>query len=276
VSTAQPSCLYEGWVRHRRHLGVVHELRTSFFTTYLDLDSLPALFDDSWLWSARRRAIVEFRRTDHLGDPQVPLADEIRGLVSARTGKPTDGPVRLLTNLRYFGTCFNPVSFYYCFDSAGEHVDSIVAEVTNTPWGERHAYVLEPHGERPPGRVLHGRFAKEFHVSPFMGMDYTYAWRTTEPGEQLIVHIESEQADGQRAFDATLSLRRRELSPAAIRSLLARHPAIALRTLRQIYGNGLKLKLKGARYFPNPSGAPLLGSARRDHARDSREQAASS
>jgi hypothetical protein len=273
MSEQRASCLYEGRLRHRRYLGVVNELQTSFFTTYLDLDELPELFDDSRLWSARARALVAWRRDDHLGDPERPLAEEIRALVAARTGKPCDGPVRLLTNLRYFGHCFNPVSFYYCFEPGGERVTAIVAEVTNTPWGERHAYVLEPQPDRAAGVVLHGRFAKEFHVSPFMGMDHTYSWRMTEPGERLIVHIESEHQD-QLAFDATLTLRRRELTPAQMRRLLLRHPAISLRTLRQIYTNGLRLKAKGARYFPNPSGAPLLGPARRRHARESRKTAA--
>ena len=286
MSEQRASCLYEGRLRHRRYLGVVNELQTSFFTTYLDLDELPELFDDSRLWSARARAIVAWRRDDHLGDPERPLADEIRALVAARTGQPCDGPVRLLTNLRYFGHCFNPVSFYYCFEPSGERVTAIVAEVTNTPWGERHAYVLSPDPDRPDGGVMTGSFAKEFHVSPFMGMDHTYSWRLTEPSEQLIAHIESTrsgtprdggqagQREGALFFDATLSLRRRELSPASMRALLARHPMITLRSLRQIYTHGLRLKLKGARYFPNPSGAPLLGPARRRHAQKSRETAA--
>jgi hypothetical protein len=196
--------------------------------------------------------------------------------VQARTGRRPDGPIRLLTNLRYFGHAFNPVSFYFCFAAAEHRVQAIVAEVTNTPWGERHAYVLTPSPDRAPGAVMQGRFAKEFHVSPFMGMDYDYSWRITEPGEQLIVHIEStpRSGDGQPAFDATMSLRRRELTPAQMRRLLARHPMLSLRTVRQIYGHGLRLKLKGARYFPNPSGAPFIGAARRRHARRSREEAA--
>jgi DUF1365 family protein len=270
MSEAHTSCLYDGWVRHRRLLGVAHELRTSFFTAYVDLAELPEIFEGSWIWRVAR-----FRRSDHLGDPARPLADEVGALVKARTGSAPEGPIRLLTNLRYFGHCFNPVSFYYCFDAAGERVETIVAEVTNTPWGERHAYVLEPEGERNGGGVMHGSFAKEFHVSPFMGMDHTYAWHLTEPGEQLLAHIESiNNGDGELAFDATLSLRRRELSPAVMRRLLARHPMITLRSLRQIYTNGLVLKLKGARYFPNPSRAPLLGRARKAHAEASKRSAA--
>jgi hypothetical protein len=277
---SQASCLYDGWVRHRRFSGVAHELRTSFFTAYLDLDELPRLFAGSWVWRVAR-----FRRSDHLGDPSRPLAEEVRRLVAARTGSAPAGPIRLLTNLRYFGHCFNPVSFYYCFDADAQRVETIVAEVTNTPWGERHAYVLRPEPGRPAGGVMRGRFDKEFHVSPFMGMDHTYAWRLTEPGEQLIAHIESSlrgagagspigERDAEVAFDATLSLRRRELSAAVMRRLLVRHPMITLRSLRQIYKNGLLLKLKGARYFPNPSGAPLIGRARRRHARATREGAA--
>jgi hypothetical protein len=103
-------------------------------------------------------------------------------------------------------------------------------------------------------------------------MDLTYAWRMTEPGSRLIVHIDSERADSV-AFDATLSLERHPLSPARLRRLLATHPLLTMRIVRQIYGNGLRLRLKGARYFPNPSGAPLLGRARREHARASRERA---
>jgi len=268
----QPSsCAYRGWVRHRRYGAVSHALRMRLFMLYLDLDELPELLDGYRLASARGRALSEFRRSDHLGDPRRPLAEEVRELVQRRTGRRPDGPIRLLTNLRHLGHCFNPVSFYYCFDRAGEHVEAVVAEVTNTPWGERHAYVLS--NDRPGASIMRGSFAKEFHVSPFMGMDHTYVWRFTEPGERLIAHIESSHA-GELAFDATLSLRRGPLTPRSLGALLARYPFLTLRIVRRIYANGLALKLKGARYFPNPSGAPLLGRARREHARASREGAA--
>jgi uncharacterized protein len=269
------SCIYEGWVRHRRHGGKAHQLRAKLFMLYLDLDELPALFDGYRLASARGRAPVEFRRADYLGDPRRALADEIRELVAARTGARPAGPIRLLTGPRSFGHSFNPVSFYYCFEAGGGRVQAIVAEVTNTPWGERHAYVLSPEGApspSSPSSIMRGRFAKEFHVSPFMGMDHAYAWRLTTPGEQLIAHIESEHHE-QIVFDATLSLRRRELTPGQLRLMLLRHPLLSLRIVAAIYANGLRLWLRGVRHFSNPSGAPLLGSARRRHARSSREGA---
>ena len=273
MSAPPASCLYHGWVRHRRYGEVAHELRTNLFMLALDLDELPGLFDGYRLIaSARGRALAQFRREDHLGDPRQPLGEVIRGLVAARTGSAPGGPIRLLTNLRYFGHCFNPVSFYYCYEEPGsETIAAIVAEVTNTPWGERHAYVLP--NDRPAGSIMRGRFAKEFHVSPFMGMDHTYAWRLTSPADRLIAHIDSER-DGALAFDATLSLQRVALGPRALARMLARHPLLTLRIVGQIYGNGLRLWRRGARYFPNPSGAPAFGRRRGASSRASREEAA--
>jgi hypothetical protein len=264
------SCLYRGWVRHRRYDDAAHELRATLFMAYLDLAELPELFDRYRFASARGRSLVEFRRGDHVGDPKRPLDEEIRDLVAAQTGSRPGGPVRLLTNLRYLGLCFNPASFYYCYEGDGERVAAIVTEVTNTPWGERHAYVLP--NERPAASIMRGRFEKAFHVSPFMGMDHTYAWRLTPPGKSLIAHIDSER-DGAVVFDATLSLERAELTPARLAAMVARRPLQTAGILRRIYANGLRLHLRGARYFPNPSGAPVIGAARREHARSSREEA---
>ena len=141
----------------------------------------------------------------------MPLADAVREVVADQAGVRPSGPVRVLTNLSSFGHCFNPVSFYYCMDEAAESVEAVVAEVTNTPWGERHAYVLAAAARiayRPnAGAVLAGNSTKALHVSPFMGMDERYEWRLSVPGETLSVHIASSRK-GRLAFDATLSLRR--------------------------------------------------------------------
>ena len=136
------SCVYEGTVRHRRSAPVHHAFQYSIFMMYLDLAELRVLFHKRWLWSARRPNVAWFSQDDHLGDPQVPLDHNVRDLVEAKTGHRPAGPIRLLTHLRYFGYGFNPVSFYFCFDSTDSLVETIVAEVTNTPWGEQHCYVL--------------------------------------------------------------------------------------------------------------------------------------
>ncbi len=252
-ASGRASCFYEGTVRHRRHDAPRDELCHRLCLAYLDLDELPRLFDGRLLWSARRPTVAWFRRADYLGARETPLAAAVRTLVRERTAIELDGPIRLLTHLRYLGHCFNPVSFYYCFDAAGERVRAVVAEVTNTPWGERHAYVL-PVAERSPGGVIHGELEKALHVSPLMGMDHAYDWRLTEPHERLSVHISStRRGEREPTFDATLSLRRREISARELRRVLALYPLPTLRASARIYAHALRLRLRGASWHAHPA-----------------------
>jgi DUF1365 family protein len=261
LSLPPASAAYEGWVRHRRFEPVEHEFRYPLFLMYLDLAELPEVLDPYPLFSARGRALARFRREDFMGDPARPLDQCVREAVEEATGACPFGPVRLLAGLRYFGHNFNPVSFYYCFDTAAERVEAVVADVQNIPWGERHPYVLA-RGERR-GSVLGDELDKTFHVSPLMGMDQIYSFRAGEPGERLTVHIESRPRDAEAApgksFDATLSLRRRELSRRTLTRLLARYPAMSLQVVAKIYVQSLRLKLKGARYHPHPEGSRPKG-----------------
>ena len=114
------SALYFGTVRHRRRSPVVHEFSYRVFQVYLDLDELDHVFQGRLLWSTKGANVAWFRRTDHVGDPRMPLRDAVSELVERRTGRRPRGPIRLLTHLRYFGYCMNPVSFYYCFDLSGD------------------------------------------------------------------------------------------------------------------------------------------------------------
>jgi uncharacterized protein len=269
------SAIYEGWVRHRRFEPVDHAFRYRFFLAYLDLAELPEVLDPFPLYSARRRAPARFRRSDYLGDPTRPLEECVREVVVDSGAPRPAGPIRLLTGLRYLGHAFNPVSFYYCFDPTGRRVETVVAEVENIPWGERHAYVLERGGRT--GQVLSDELPKSHHVSPLMGMDQTYTFSASEPGERLQIHIESRPREAEvaapsgvdataggpdrsapKTFDATLSLRRRELSRPLMLGLLARYPANSLAVVARIYAQAARLKLKGARYHPHP-GAEVAG-----------------
>jgi uncharacterized protein len=241
------SAIYEGHVTHRRRGPVGHAFRYRMWMVFADLDELPGAFAGHPLWSARRRAPVRLRRSDYLGDPRRPLAETARELVSERLGFRPVGAVRLLTVPRLLGVGFNPVSFYFLYGESGNNVEAVIAEVTNTPWGERHAYVLDGRGGE-----LAGQFDKRLHVSPFMPMEQTYRWRLTEPGERMGISIVSEE-HGRRVFDASLGLRRRELSRAAMTRAMLSYPPAALATLARIYWNALRLKLKGARYHARPA-----------------------
>jgi uncharacterized protein len=238
------SCVYAGTIRHRR-FGPDREFRHRLALAYLDLEELPRLLGGRLL--RRRPGTLRFRRRDYLGDPSLPLPEAVRRSVAEQTGTRPEGPIRLLTQLRSFGHCFNPVSFYYCFDERGERLSAVLAEVTNTPWGERHAYALRG----PAAGVLEAEFDKALHVSPFMGMEHRYRARVAVPGSTLSVHIESRRADGP-AFDATLALRRRELTPASAAALSMRYPVAGLRVLALIYGHAVGLKLAGLPLYGHP------------------------
>lgn len=243
------SCIYEGWTRHRRFEPIEHAFRYRLFLMYLDLSELTEVFRGRWLWSTRRTALAQFRRDDHLGPADVPLDQAVRDLVEAEGLPRPSGPIRLLTHLRYFGYVFNPVSFYYCFQADGCTLQSVVAEVHNTPWKERHCYVLSPeHWSNAADRPL---VAKQFHVSPFMPMEMAYRWRLTEPAEQLSVHIESLQESVTR-FDCTLQLSRRGLSPGNLRRVLWRFPWMTARVSAAIYWQALQLRRKGCPFYPHP------------------------
>lgn len=240
------SALYEGTIRHRRFAVRRTEFTHRLALAYLDLDELPGLLGGMLV--RRSAGLVRFRRSDYLGDPEAPLADAVRALVEEQTGRAPDGPVRMLTNLRTFGHCFNPVSFIYCHDG-DDRLQAVIAEVTNTPWGERHAYILRRSGDE---RVLDGDFEKLLHVSPFMGMDHSYVMRAAAPAKTLSVHVESRRS-GELAFDATLGMRRREFSRRVLAEITARYPAATLRTLSLIYAHAVVLRIKGVPVHPHPA-----------------------
>ncbi len=246
------SALYIGRLSHRRFAPRPHAFGYRLFMVWLDLAELDQVFRRRWLWSTRRPAPAWMNRADYLGDEHVPLDQAVRDLVERETGARPPGPIRLLTHLRYFGHCFNPVSFYYCYDSRGENIETVVAEITNTPWNERHAYVLPVRAGAMQGARLRFRFGKRFHVSPFMPMEIDYDWRFTSPAARLAVHM-TNLCHGKRVFDATLTLERREISGASLAGALARHPFITLRIVVAIYWQALRLWVKRIAFHAHPA-----------------------
>ncbi len=244
------SCLYEGRVAHARFEPVKHGFSRRLFFAYLDLAELPRVFAGRWLWGVERRALASFRRRDHLGDPAQPLDVAVRDLVEQRLGARPRGPIRLLTHLRYLGVLFNPASFYFCFAPDGERLEAVVAEVTNTPWLERHVYVLPARLE--PGAVALLEIPKAFHVSPFLPMDLAYAWRIAVPGERLELSIHALRG-GHRVFVADLALERREISGSSLARALLRFPALSAQVVAGIYLQALRLWRRGAPFHPHPA-----------------------
>jgi uncharacterized protein len=245
------SAIYTGYVRHRRFTPVAHAFTYRLFMMYVDLDELPALFKNRWFWSVDHSNLASFKRADHVGDPVIPLDESIRQLVEARTGCRPAGPIRLLTHFRYFGYVFNPVSFYFCYDRSDHAVDTIVAEITNTPWGERHCYVLGREDNRACGRRKHYKFDKAFHISPFIDMDVAYDWKFTEPASQLAIHMENLRNE-RPFFDATMRLERRELSGSSLARVLVQYPLMTVKVIGAIHWQALKLWAKGVPSYAHP------------------------
>jgi DUF1365 family protein len=243
------SALYEGMITHRRHAteattNVAHDFRYSTLAPLLFLDELDALAAMHSRWSVTRPNAAWFRRRDYLGDAAVPLDTAVRDEVAAQTARRPTGDIAMLGHVRLWGWLFNPLCVYYYFDESGQRVDQILLEVRSTPWHERHLFVLD-------GASTHHRFAKAMHVSPFLGVDHESVLTWSAPGEHLSLYLGNRRRE-ERIFDASLSLTRREITPASMGAHVGRRPFQTLGVSAGIYRQALSLWRKKAPCHSHP------------------------
>jgi DUF1365 family protein len=238
------SAIYRGTLRHRRFYPKAHAFTYDSTLFYIDLDELPQLFEGVTGWSVDGKTLGRFRRQDYLGDPRSELKQAVRAEVVRQRGSCPQGAVRMLTNLRMWGFCFNPVTLYYLFELDADTPALILAQVNNTPWNERHSYII-PCDEGGKTQVA---FAKQFHVSPFNPLDMQYHWVSTTPAEHLLVHMENHRAEVCH-MDATLTLERHPWSARQLQRILWRQPWLTLKVPVMIYWQALKLLIKGVPFY---------------------------
>ena len=244
------SAIYRGRLRHRRFRPRERTFSYHLDLLALDLDDLPELFDRLPLVSARRPAPWRFRRADYHGDPGHDLRDAVRNSIAAELGSAPQGSILLCTQIRAFGFVFNPVSFYFAQDRDGRPA-AVLAEITNTPWLERHHYVLGA-GHRHADGSFRSCFRKDFHVSPFMPMEQDYTWRIGTPGEDFVVSMRNTEA-GERVFAADMRLERRPFGPGELARLLLRRPWWSAGAALGIYYQALRLRLAGIPFHVHPA-----------------------
>ena len=243
------SSLYFGEVRHQRKSPKKHAFSYRVFMTHLFLDELGEVFQKRWFWSLDRLNLSSFFRKDYHKPEHHDLADAVRLTMSKQLGYEVKGPVSIITHLRTFGYCFNPVSFYYCWNEEKSKPHALMAEITNTPWHERYAKCFR-WDKKDQDKSKHS-FAKEFHVSPYMGMNINYDWRFLGPADKLKVDMILRE-NKEILFTANLNLAKKELNSANMAWALIRFPFLTFRITFGIYWHALLLRLKGCKFYPHP------------------------
>jgi DUF1365 family protein len=248
------SAIYTGILHHRRTAPKVHDFKYQLALFYLDLDELDSVFSVPFFFSNRSPRLIGFKRSDYLAG-KGSLKESVLDLVEKKTGERPKGPVRMLSQLRYLGFCFNPVTFYYCFDEAGVKLEYIAAEITNTPWNER-----KPYGFKFDGRDF--EFKKDFHVSPFFKMNLHYVWRFNEPApddheSKIRVRMEDWEMHEQghpteQVFEANLILKPQTLTRWNVIKTVLGFPLLTFKAFLAIYWQALCIYLKRVPFIPHP------------------------
>lgn len=234
------SGLFIGTIRHRRFLPIKHDFRYDFFMPLLDLDEISKLEQETKGFSLKKWALASFYFADYF-DGRQNVKEAALDKIFELTGEKISGKVLALCQLRYFGFYFSPVNFYYIYDE-NENWRYLLAEVSNTPWNERHYYAVPAKQD--------WQHQKAFHVSPFNPINQRYNWKLRPLSNKVFIHLAVDSNNSE--FDATLALSKHKFESKKLNTLLLKTPIMGLKMLVSIYWQALKLWLKGANFYSHP------------------------
>jgi DUF1365 family protein len=231
------SAIYSGMVKHSRVLPRAHEFCYPVSMFYLSYVEIPQLCKQFALLSYSKFNFLSFNPNEYL------TIAAIKQHISDKGYYYEDDNVFLLTNLSYLGYCYNPVSFYYCYDT-DDVLQYILAEINNTPWDERYVYVLSCDSDD----INKFSLDKQFHISPFMPMEMQYQWDFSHISEHIKIKLQNYIADSLQ-FEATLGLKKSELSSINLLKYVLKYPFSTQRTLIRIYWQAFRLWLKRVPFY---------------------------
>lgn len=240
------SAIYTGTVTHRRYIPKKHSFTYTVFMSYLDLDELGKIFTNIPFWSdSGKKNIAYFNRNDYLRPSNKPLKTLVQETIHKKLNVNHTGPIKMLTHLRILGCCFNPVTFYYCFNATNKKLDYVLADITNTPWNERHQYLIDLKNND------NMQFKKAFHISPFMDMEMDYDWQFSTPNDTLSVKMLANKK--KCFFKANMLLNKKTINTANTNNMLIKHCFINYKVIWGIYWQAAKLYLKQVPFYSHPN-----------------------
>lgn len=248
-----------GRVWHRRIRPVEHRFSYPFWWAWINLDDVDGLLRRSMWWGRAWRPIV-FNEQDYLDGLPGALRERVTAKADSLGLDWRAGTVCLMSQPRILGWLFNPISLYWHFAPGKGQPTSVIAEVHNTPWNEKHWYRLDlakakemvEKDAEAAAKFADVSHKKAFHVSPFMPMDLRYEWRLEVDMSGTNVAIDNHDDEGV-LFSAGVSLQRMNADKGAMVAMLRRYGAQTLKVSLAIYAHAWRIWRKGISFHRHPA-----------------------